>query len=270
MQAPLLLVTRPEPQASEWVQQLQQRGCRAQALPLIRIEALPNLPVDPPKPNQSNHDWLAVLFVSPSAVTHCPSTWLNTWFSGKQPAPRAWTPGPGTAAALQQVAQTLRLPPFQLDAPDRQAQQFDSESLWLQVNTQIQPGDNVLILRGSDSPSDSDSNQEGSGREWLADQIRARQGQVHYQAVYQRQAPTQLPDWVQQEKPSDLVWLFSSSQAVQHLQRCSPHDHWQQGRALATHPRIAQAATQMGFANVQVIPPEPDAIAQALHARLSL
>ncbi|MDQ3273162.1 MAG: uroporphyrinogen-III synthase, partial [Pseudomonadota bacterium] len=39
------------------------------------------------------------------------------------------------------------------------------------------------------------------------------------------------------------VWLFSSSEAVGHL----PPGDWSQGRALATHPRIAEAARAAGW-----------------------
>jgi uroporphyrinogen-III synthase len=43
------------------------------------------------------------------------------------------------------------------------------------------------------------------------------------------------------------VWLFSSSEAVANLQSLLPDQSWQQARAVATHPRIAQAARTAGF-----------------------
>ena len=131
-------------------------------------------------------------------------------------------------------------------------------------------GDAVLILRGLDASGEPVTDTQGSGREWLAEQIRARQGQVHYQAVYQRKAPSNLPPWVLEQPPRELVWLFSSSQAVQHLQQCAPSPlFWQHHRALATHPRIAQTATDLGFETVEVVPPQPDAIAQRLQSWVS-
>ncbi len=271
--APLLLVTRPEPQAGEWVAQLQQRGCRAQALPLIEVQALPRLPLAPPSPladpTQPGPTWRAILFVSPSAVAHCPQAWLKAWFNADTP-PRAWAPGPGTAKALQQAGLKNQLNPLAINAPLSQASQFDSESLWPQVAEQIHPGDAVLILRGLDASGEPVTDTQGSGREWLAEQIRARQGQVHYQAVYQRKAPSNLPPWVLEQPPRELVWLFSSSQAVQHLQQCAPSPlFWQHHRALATHPRIAQTTTDLGFETVEVVPPQTDAIAQRLQSWVS-
>ena len=53
------------------------------------------------------------------------------------------------------------------------------------------------------------------------------------------------------------VWLFSSAQALGHLQHLLPDQDWHEAHALATHPRIAAKAGQMGFGRVQVCPPSP-------------
>jgi uroporphyrinogen-III synthase len=265
MTSPLLLVTRPEPQASDWVQQLQLLGCPAMALPLIETKAMAEL--DPGAPLQNHSTWRAILFVSPSAVAYCPSAWLQQWFGSVAPA-RAWAPGPGTAKALRLAlaGQAQPLSKLLIDSPPVEAEQFDSESLWAVVAEQIRPGDAVLILRGAEAQHDPDSESpsqaEGSGREWLAEQIRARQGQVHYQAVYQRAGLLVLPDWAQKRPPQKTVWLFSSSQAVQQLHQISPSASWLQSPVLATHPRIAETALQVGFTEVQVVAPNTQAIAQ--------
>ena len=283
MTSPLLLVTRPEPQASEWVQQLQLLGCPAKVLPLIETKAMAELDLGASLQNHST--WRAVLFVSPSAVAYCPSAWLQQWFGSEEPAlagrlehtqpkpkpkpqphPRAWAPGPGTAKALRLVGQAQPLSNLVIDSPPAEADQFDSESLWAVVAEQIRPGDAVLILRGAEAQHDPDSEStsrpEGSGREWLAEQIRARQGHVHYQAVYQRAGLLVLPDWAQQRPPQKTVWLFSSSQAVQQLHQISPSALWRQSPVLATHPRIAETALQVGFTKVQVVAPNTQAISQ--------
>ena len=288
MTSPLLLVTRPEPQASEWVQQLQLLGCPAKALPLIETKSMAEL--DPGAPLQNHSTWRAVLFVSPSAVAYCPSAWLRQWFGSEEPAlggrlehtqpkpkpqthlhTRAWAPGPGTAKALRLVGQAQPLSKLVIDSPPAEAEQFDSESLWAVVAEQIRPGDAVLILRGAEAQQDPDSESpsqaEGSGREWLAEQIRARQGHVHYQAVYQRAGLLVLPDWAQQLAPQKTVWLFSSSQAVQQLHQISPSAAWLQSPVLATHPRIAETALQVGFTEVQVVAPNTQAIAQRFQAQ---
>jgi uroporphyrinogen-III synthase len=44
--------------------------------------------------------------------------------------------------------------------------------------------------------------------------------------------------------------LFSSSEAIGNLVQAVPQQSWKQAKALATHPRIAQAARKAGFAVV--------------------
>ena len=53
-----------------------------------------------------------------------------------------------------------------IDQPAADAAQFDSESLWAQVHHQIGPGDAVLIVRGTEAGA----YQQGTGRDWLAQQ----------------------------------------------------------------------------------------------------
>ena len=47
------------------------------------------------------------------------------------------------------------------------------------------------------------------------------------------------------------VWLLSSSEAVAHLAEALPDQHWGAAHALATHPRIAEAARAAGFGTVR-------------------
>jgi uroporphyrinogen-III synthase len=55
------------------------------------------------------------------------------------------------------------------------------------------------------------------------------------------------------------IWLFSSSEAIAHLPIGLD---WGQARALATHPRIAQAAREAGFGQVlQSRPALPEVLA---------
>ena len=67
--------------------------------------------------------------------------------------------------------------------------------------------------------------------------------------AYARRAP-QL-DAAQRELASTAasdgtVWLFSSSEAIANLVQAMPGQDWQQARAVATHPRIAEAARLAG------------------------
>jgi uroporphyrinogen-III synthase len=63
-------------------------------------------------------------------------------------------------------------------------------------------------------------------------------------------------------RPQAHVWLFSSAEAVGHL-----HGQALTGqRAIATHPRIAEAARAAGFHPVVLARPDPEAVTQALKA----
>jgi uroporphyrinogen-III synthase len=105
----------------------------------------------------------------------------------------------------------------------------------------------VLVVRGRDPQGRS------AGRDWLALQIEAAGAQVEFVAVYERRAPG-LDDAQQalalRSASDGSVWLFSSSEAVANLRALLPDQSWQQARAVATHPRIAQAARDAGFAVV--------------------
>jgi uroporphyrinogen-III synthase len=154
---------------------------------------------------------------------------------------RHWATGPGTVAALVQHG----VPVAQIEAPDADAAQWDSEALWQRVAGQIKPGSTVLILRGIDVGTPNAS------RDWLATQVRAAGGAVEFAAVYERRAPqfsTAQIAWAQQAAGDGSVWVFSSSQAVTHLPAIE--GGWQDARCVATHERIAQAARAKGFAVV--------------------
>jgi uroporphyrinogen-III synthase len=208
--------------------------------------------------------WKAAMFVSSNAVRY--------FFDQKKALPlddidflaiksRAWAPGPGTALALQNAG----IPEKCIDSPVASAEQFDSESLWQQVQCQVQPGDAILIVRG-DSPAphqasntkDTQGTTQGAGREWLSAQIIAAGATVSTVATYQRQparwntAQTQLASQAAQD---GSIWLLSSSEAICWLAERLPDISWQHAQALTTHPRIACAAQAMGFGHVQICRP---------------
>lgn len=65
--------------------------------------------------------------------------------------------------------------------------------------------------------------------------------------------------------PNHFIWLFSSSEAVGYLPALTPVGaDWSGARALASHPRIAQAARDVGFAQVADVSPAFDAVCAAL------
>lgn len=267
MLKPRILVTRPQPQADEWVRALREHHLDAHALPLIGIEG----PVDP-KPIEEAWRCLGqqrlLMFVSPAAVD---------WFFRIRPAEAMWplgtlaaAPGPGTAARLIQAGASCGLSAQQIVSPSSESQQFDSESLWPLLAPMPWQGQSVLIISGGDQ-------QEARGRTWLAEQLRAQGATVAPLLTYRR-GPGRWDDRQQDlaraalVQPERYIWLFSSSQGIDHLITthlpdlpACPDTDWSKAIALCTHPRISARASAMGI--TQMIETHPDL--QAVMTKLS-
>jgi len=247
---PRILITRPQAEAQQWVAALQARGLPAQALPLIATCA-PHDAATLARLHSAQAQlsyYHAIMVVSGQAARHffTPAVvQALTTQKGARPSPRIWAPGPGTARVLA----ALGIAPTLIDQPAADAPQFDSEALWHQVRLQAQPSSRVLIVRGSDQ----EGSQEGSGRDWLAQQLQHLGVTVDKVVAYQRTAPVFTPaeQALAVDAASDgSLWLLSSSQAIAHLQMLLPAQTWLQARALVTHPRIAAAAQALGFGTV--------------------
>lgn len=251
---PRIVITRPAHEAAQWVAALQLRGLPAQSLPLIQITA----PQDTElvdrlhTAQQQLAQYDAVMVVSGQAARYFwtpAAVQTLACLVATVHAPRVWAPGPGTASTLE----ALGMAPSCIDQPANDAPQFDSEALWQQVHTQIRPGCRVLIVRGSNATA-FNAPTEGSGRDWLTHQLQQAGALVHTVVAYQRAAPHLTPDekaLAVQAAHDGSLWLFSSSQAIAHLQAQLPTQSWQQALALTTHPRIAAAAQAMGFGTVR-------------------
>lgn len=237
-----IIVTRPAQDAQRWVRGLSAQGLQTLTLPLIEIAPTANpLPVQ--QAWQDMACYQAAMFVSGNAVSH--------FYASNQPLAqyrhaqaaintRAWATGPGTVAALHQVGVAAH----QIDAPDAAAGQFDSEALWHIVAPQVQPGSRILVVRGSDHTG------EAAGRSWLTEQLAAAGAQLDTVVAYERRMPVFSPDQLRQAQQAcgdGSVWLFSSSEAIAHLQSLLPGQDFRAARAVATHSRIAQAARNAGF-----------------------
>ena len=246
-----LIVTRPAAQAHPWVQALRDLGLQAQALPLIDIAPAPDLAAVQAAWARLGNLAL-VMFVSANAV--------NQFFAAR-PVQAHWpqglaaaSTGPGTSAALRAQGLTQIVEP----APD--AGQHDSEALWARLALRDWNGAQVLVVRGED------------GRDWLADRFSSSGAQVGFVAAYSRLPPR----WSAQEQellaqalaaPHRHLWLFSSSQAIAHLQGLAPLADWSTSAAVASHPRMVQAARDAGFGQVDLIAPGPQAVAAHLQQR---
>ncbi len=248
-----VLVTRPAPQAADWVARLRDAGIDAVALPLICIAPAADAAA-------VEAAWAALpamrlaVFVSPNAAEQ---------FMAARPPGTAWprnveagSTGPGTTQALLR----LGVPAAQIVEPAVDAPQFDSEALWHQLAPADWRDAKVLIVRGD------------GGREWLADTMRGCGAQVSLLAAYRRSAP-QLDAPAQAllqaalGAPRDHLWLFSSSEAIANLAALAgPAAGWSQARALASHPRIAARAQQLGLAQVMLTGPTLEAVRACLQS----
>lgn len=245
---PRVIVTRPAREAAQWVQALQQRGIAAQALALIAIGQAPDASA---LQAARAHvlDYRAVMVVSGNAAQHFFDSKTALALADQSLAAiktRVWSPGPGTADTLL----ALGVPAACIDRPAPDAAQFDSEALWEQVHDDVSAGERVLVVRGADA----DAPPNGTGREWLAQQLRARGAEVDFIVAYTRAAPAFSPAQqalARQAAHNGAWWLLSSSEALAHLRAALPDQSWHQARALVTHPRIAQAARAAGFGMVQ-------------------
>lgn len=250
-----VFVTRPEQEARRWVDELRQRGFEALSIPLIAIE-----PVADAALLRAAWQGLpacrAAMFVSGNAVRHffAAAPGAASW----PPATRAWATGAGTLGALVSAG----VPRECVDAPAADAAQFDSETLWPQVRPQVRAGDRVLIVRGGDASG------AAAGRDWLARQLAAAGAAVETVASYRRGPPVldaqQRADAL--AGATGAVWLFSSSEAIGHLRGLFPGQSWQAARAVATHPRIAQAARDAGFGVVCESRPSVDDVTAVLES----
>lgn len=256
-----VIVTRPMPGARRWADALTEAGYPVWVLPLIRIESQPDQTATA-QARAELGDFGAVMFVSSAAVEH--------FFARNESIPpgkscfeaiktRAWAPGPGTARSLLACG----WPADRIDTPAADAAHFDSESLWACVEAQVQPGFRLLLVRGADEQGRS------AGRDWLSDQVQSRGGVVRTVAVYRRCAPVFTPAESARALAGAIdgsIWLFSSSEGVSNLMQALPQAGWIHARALATHPRIAQAARQAGFGEVRQAHPTVDGVLRSLES----
>jgi uroporphyrinogen-III synthase len=233
----VVVLTRPQAEARRWAARLAERGIASLVLPLIAIA--PPADVAPLQQAAAALDrYAAVMFVSANAV--------QGFFAVARDLgrARAWAPGPATRDALLAAGIARE----RIDAPDADAVQFDSESLWQRVQGQLRPGDRLLLVRGADGQGVS------QGRDWLAAQLAAAGVAVDTAVAYTRQ----LPAWgaaeracAQRAAADGSLWLFSSSEAAGNLRALLPGQDWRRARALATHPRVAEAVRALGFGEVR-------------------
>ena len=196
-----------------------------------------------------------VVFVSINAAVY---------FFAARPTGAVWptttlaaAPGPATGDALRAEG----LGEASIVEPPSTAPQFDSEALWQRLEAHEWRGASVLVVRGD------------GGRDWLAEQLVAAGASVDSVAAYRREPPRfdaaarRLVDQALAE-PQAWIWLFSSSQAIGHLEAAAGAGvgRWGRSQAIATHPRIARRAEAAGFQPVFEAGPGIDAVVACLQS----
>ncbi|MBN9408591.1 MAG: uroporphyrinogen-III synthase [Burkholderiales bacterium] len=255
-----VVVTRPAHEAAAWREALAGAGHEPVILPLIDIA-----PVDGEAARAALAQAWAALTSGHFGAVMCVSGNAVAHFMAARPegaawpaAVPAWSPGPGTTRMLRGVPGG----PACVHEPAAEGGQFDSEHLWENVHSTVHAGVRVLCLRGGDAQG------RPAGRDWLAARVREAGGQWEDVVAYRRLRPA----WTARQASeaaqalADVVWLFSSSEAVSNLQALLPGQSWRAARAIATHPRIAQAARDAGFGRVRQCLPTQEAVVASIES----
>ncbi|HEY4082731.1 MAG TPA: uroporphyrinogen-III synthase [Burkholderiaceae bacterium] len=244
----MLILTRPRPQAQEWLARLRALGLEVQSLPLIEIERGDGV--------AAREAWgllpqaALAMFVSPNAVA--------AFFAVQDTSPwpahtLAACVGPGSAQALREAG----VPDPLIVQPPADSESLDSEHLWPQLSPHDWGGRLALMLRG-----------EG-GRDWLGERLRERGAQTRAFNLYRRVCPhfdaaeqALLAETL--KEPGRHVWLLSSAEALGHLRSLAPAGFdFSAQRAIATHERIGAAAHTLGFGHVVLARPDAAAVSEA-------
>lgn len=224
-----IVVTRPRDQAVPLAHMIERQGGTALLYPLLEIGALQDSRVLQQKISHLAEYDLAI-FVSPNAVRYGVEAIHEM---GKLP-PRLKIAavGQGSATALRDLGISDVIVP---------AERFDSEGLLAVAELQNVAGWRVMILRGE------------SGREVLADTLRARGATVEHVACYRRSKPQMHPESLLAAAPDAIS--VTSSEALDNLWQILDDKARQVIRGIplfVPHPRIAERAVQQGWLHVRL------------------
>lgn len=251
MRTPTLIITRPRIQAERLAESLHKQGVHAFIFPLLEIRSIDQTSLKLALQNLS--EFALVIFVSPSAIDIALKAYA-------QLTVMPWsTPiavlGAGSIRALNQYginhSNTRIISPLNLDQEKKaDVLHFDSEHLLRalaqsELDMQALSKKRVLIIQGM------------GGRELLAQSLQQAGVDLTVVEIYQRYLPTpNVSLWQALKKVlhHSHAWLFTSSEAVKNLYTLHQTQPWLSlTSALATHPRIAEAAKQIGFSNIALI-----------------
>jgi uroporphyrinogen-III synthase len=272
-----VIITRPLAQARPLAARVAALGRPVELLPLLEIEPLPDegplqaalaqlcaAPVAGAEPH-----YAMAAFVSPNAIDAA-FAHLNSWPSGVTLA----VLGEGSRAAL--AAHGITPDKVDIVSPADSAHS-DSEHLLQTLDLAALRGRRVLIIRGE------------SGRELMADGLRAAGALVDVVPAYRRSVPVLTPALqatLQRLLSQQNDWIITSSEALRGLQalleqmdRASPHQvgsapqqncvvKMQQQHLIVPHARIAETANKLGFSRLTLTGSGDERLLAALQSRL--
>ncbi|MDQ1920931.1 uroporphyrinogen-III synthase [Massilia pseudoviolaceinigra] len=251
-----VIITRPLAQAGALAEQVRSLGREAVLLPLLEISALEDQ--GPLKAALAGmHDCAMVAFVSPNAIDAA-FAHIGVW--------PAWVTlavlGEGSRAALERHG--INNHTATIVSP-RDPARSDSENLLETLDLAALAGQKVLIVRGE------------SGRELMADGLRAAGVLVTTVAAYRRNVPALTPALAQQlralmEGAND--WILTSSEAlralvalVQEMGDPALVEKMQQQHLIVPHARIAETASSLGLRHLTLCGSGDERLLAALQSR---
>jgi uroporphyrinogen-III synthase len=252
-----VVITRPAAQAEPLALRLSKSGCPVRIFPLLDIQPLSDT-TELTATLSKLTDFAMVAFVSPNAI--------DAVFAHLQVWPKsviAAVVGEGSRLALARHGVTDAN--ASIIAP-RDKHRTDSETLLLELDLPTLRGKKVLIVRAE------------SGRELLADQLRAAGVEVEQLVAYQRQSPVltearlaELNTLLAEEND----WVITSSEALRFLkqmvEQAEKSAGWQilQNKTLILpHPRIAETAKECGFTRIILCGSGDEALFGAIQSRI--
>jgi uroporphyrinogen-III synthase len=244
-----ILLTRPDAESQQLAQALRELPVDCIVFPTLQIR-----PAEPAAAQIAAIDSLErfhlAIFVSANAVRHGLALVRSrrTW----PVQVRVAAVGVATARALKEAGFDRVLSP---------AGGNDSEALLMHPALRNPRGRRILVVRGI------------GGREHLAATLRERGAQVEYLEAYRRAVPVLDPVPVRRalERQRLRAIVAASAEGVRNLvTMVGPELAAALHRVplLVHHPRIAQAATQLGFEQVRLAPAEAAELVQVLRGCL--
>ena len=251
-----VVITRPLAQAGALAAQVAALGREAVLLPLLEISPLPDQDALRQTMAQLGQ-YAMVAFVSPNAIDAALQH-VSAW-----PAQVALAVlGDGSRAQLAQHGITSAN--ATIFSPQDSARS-DSENLLQSLDLAALKGKRVLIVRGE------------SGRELMADGLRAAGAIVTTVAAYRRRVPV-LTDALAQQLTRLLEgendWIITSSEALRGLLALvnqlggeSAVAKMQQQRLIVPHARIAETAIALGLTQLTLCGSGDECLLAALQSR---